>query len=436
MSNDTNATPPVRTWAEEEARSQALRWGILGSLLVLFLSAALLFWAGMPSWPRVAASVGSLWLGWLWFCVRPKVWERRLAVLLALMSAGVCWLLVPTTGGLSLLAGQMRYRQLTQLPTGAIDAWTKLGDSRQLLITEFPSWEAPLVAWEQQWARTSAKEELAACGKLRITDPRAALERLRTFARRIAQVTNDPVVLDEVTQARRRVLLVIVEAADEKIVAQVSQGEFDRLWKRVDTLEEELLAEAGELKAEKEFARQLKIMREAIVNKESETLLRTLAELIAGKDFANVATFANQALQNTLPRAKRVQLDPSLLANIRRLRLRALEGRFAQLEDQLQKALDADEDARVAKLAQEALPTMRDEAKTLGDWTDWEAVVRDQRRTALKRRAVLIRASLLDLVRQKKEIKEATQKALDSLRDEAEAVGLGKQLAEYLKIEK
>ena len=178
---------------------------------------------------RVAATAFLLWLG-LFFALivmrKHQVRTRLLTVAAGVLTAGVAWIFVPTTGGVSLWQAHRELAAVRHLPEDDPAGFLSGAKSRGLAASEFPALKDDFQLAEGAWGQRFWAAEAERIEQLRPEDPLEAMKQLRDVRDILYSTPGFSVVLDSLTEARREALLSHLDNQNAALMSLVEKGKF------------------------------------------------------------------------------------------------------------------------------------------------------------------------------------------------------------------
>jgi hypothetical protein len=234
-----------------------------------------------------------------------------------LVLAGVVWLFMPTTGGLSLWRAYGLLNQIEDLPAGDVAQYSATAGARQELSREFPGFEPEVVAAERSWVRRTANQiEEEANGQLS-SDPTQATALLKQAHANLSQPPlrqHYGLVEDQLRGARRRALVARLKAAEDQLDALLRDKKFVAVTDEARRLASELEDEATELHFADAVTRSLLERRSRAAVARLDQAREETAELLKKDRFRAVAGLGKKTGEELRAEAAAVGLAKELQA--------------------------------------------------------------------------------------------------------------------------
>jgi hypothetical protein len=318
---------------------------------------------------RFAACGVALWFG---FFLGASLmyrfgWLSRVGTVLAGMVAAVlCFMFLPTTGGLSWWEARNRLVGLENLPPGDLQAFQAGTLGRSELLREFPAWKRDLSNAEAHWALRTARKVVAESRDLSRSDARKAMAEVEAAERAISATPtggNYQMELRAALEHARDARLKEIEAA---AYALADQLKYPQAHKLLQTEGAELEAHVAARPNAHAVTDQLREIRGTLFNrqlKDAEELLRSLLEKKRYKDVQGEGRRLTADLEEVgVTLGRKHEVKDRLLSH----RRTAFDHRRAALHRTVKDLLDRNDQAGASKTITEGLADLKDEARDVG----------------------------------------------------------------------
>lgn len=398
-------------------------------LSIALVVAALITWAvnGGSHVTRVGAAFLAVWLGLLlaWPVGRGWRWYTRLGLLAAGLAGTVaCWLWVPTTGGINLWRAQAVLERTRNLPRGDLAAFSAGAAERNEVSREFSRLRSDIKFAERNWYAGTIRDEVNAADKERVRDPAAAQARLKKLEGVLVGSEHYNTFYQTLHQARRAAMESRLDRLGADLEAQTKRGQFGAAARQARAALQELLPEARSLGMEPDLTSKVRNIRDRNLRAQLAAASSALKQLINAAKYAQVAEDGRRLTADLLPEARELNLQGEVDGELLPLRREAIRQRIHRAWEALEELVKKGNYEAVPLRAQQFEKELDGEARLL-NVSPPRLQFLPPRRTALANRAnraVKVLEELLD----KKEYAAVASRGAELMRElEPEALASG-----------
>jgi hypothetical protein len=385
---------------------------------------------------RVLLAALTCWLGLVvGVCLASgRRWFVRVGlVLLGFLVAGVGWVLVPTTGGVSLWEAYRRLAAFRAIPPGDLQAFNQQAGERDQLVEEFPDFRKEIRGLVYRWVLATVRQGLEKAEEMQEKDPLAAVRELRRLETSLPTGDSLQHVVAELTDARRKLTLDQLTRGEQEVQELFDQKRYRDVGLTIGWIVLRLEEEVRSLGAGDRLERLREIRGKAFGRLLDEAHAR-LQNLYNKRQYAAVAEEGHILAVELWSEANQLNLVERVQDRLTEVRRKALAARLAEARGDLEALFVRHDFQALREVAHQAKKELRVEAATLGQTEEIDRQLLPVMRRATEERIARAARELSELLDkgQAAMVPARADQLTDDLLHEAAEVGYQARLLERL----
>jgi hypothetical protein len=385
---------------------------------------------------RVFSAAVACWLGLVvGVCLASgRRWFVRVGlVLLGFLAAGVAWVLVPTTGGVSLWEAYRRLAAFEATPLGDVQAFSQQAAKREQLVEEFPDFRKEVKGLLYRWVLASVRQGLEKAEEMQDHDPLAAARELRRLETSLPTGDSLQHVVGELTDARRKLILDQLTRGEQEVQNLLDQNRNRDVGPAIGWIVGRLEEEVRSLGAGDRLERLHEIRGKAFRRLLDEAHA-SLLQLYNKRQYAAVAEEGHLLTVELFAEASQLNLAERVRERLNEVRKRALSARLAEARGDLEALFVRHDFQAVREVARQTKKELLVEAATLGQKEEIDRQLLPVVRRTTEERIAARTNELSELLDkgQAADVPARASQLADELEGEAAEVGLQALLLERL----